>query len=177
MAEINTIARPYAEALFRVSKKDDRQKWLGLLDELAAIATNPAMQAVVGDPRLTGEQLYSVIAGVIGRPLDAEAKNFVDALIDNGRLATLPEIASQFRELKNEAEGSADAVIYSAFPLEGEQLKTLLKSLETRFKQHLTPKVVVDATLIGGVRVVVGDEVLDTSVRGRLDAMRTALTA
>jgi F-type H+-transporting ATPase subunit delta len=177
MAEINTIARPYAEALFRVAKKDQRAKWLSLLESLALIATNPEMQAVVGDPRLSGDQLYSVIEGVMGAPLDPEAKNFVQALIDNNRLAALTEIATQFRELKNQSEGSADAVIYSAFPLEGEQLKKLTKILEERFKQHLTPEVVIDPSLIGGVRVVVGDEVLDSSVRGRLDAMRVALAA
>jgi F-type H+-transporting ATPase subunit delta len=177
MAEINTIARPYAEALFRVAKKDQRPKWLTLLEALAEIATNPAMQAVVGDPRLSSDQLYSVIEGVMGSKLDPEAKNFVEALIANNRLAALPEITSQFRELKNQSEGSADAVIYSAFPLEGEQLKKLTKVLEERFKQHLTPEVVIDTSLIGGVRVVVGDEVLDSSVRGRLDAMRVALAA
>jgi len=177
MAEINTIARPYAEALFRVAKKDQLARWASFLEDLAQIATNPAMQGIIGDPRVSPEQIYSIIAGVMATPLDAEAKNFVDTLIDNGRLVALPEIAAQFRELKNQSEGSADAVIYSAFALDDGELKQLLVSLEARFQQRLTPQVVIEPSLIGGVRVVVGDQVLDSSVRGKLDAMRVALTA
>jgi F-type H+-transporting ATPase subunit delta len=177
MAEINTIARPYAEALFRVAKPAERAKWIALLDQLAQIAINPAMQAVVGDPRLTQTQIYSVIAGVVGESLSSDAKNFVETLIDNGRLLALPEIAAQFRLLRNDAEGNADAVIYSAFAMDDSQIKPLVAALEKRFARQLNPQVVIDQALIGGVRVVVGDQVLDSSVRGRLDDMRVALSA
>jgi F-type H+-transporting ATPase subunit delta len=98
-------------------------------------------------------------------------------LIDNHRLALLPEIAEQFGELKNAREGAANALIVSAFPLESAQLAELVAGLETKFKRKLKPTVDVDASLIGGVRVTVGDEVLDGSVRARLVSMQTALSA
>jgi F-type H+-transporting ATPase subunit delta len=98
-------------------------------------------------------------------------------VVDNHRLPLLPEIAVQFEELKNAREGAADALIVSAFPLEGAQLNDLVASLERKFKRKLKPVVEVDPSLIGGVRVTVGDEVLDTSVRARLASMQTALTA
>jgi F-type H+-transporting ATPase subunit delta len=177
MAEINTIARPYAEAVFRVSTPADRGVWLAQLEQLAEIASNPMMHSVIGDPRLTSAQIYSVIDGVFKPPMQGFAKNFVETLIDNGRLEALPEIAAQFRELANHAAGTADAVIYSAFAIDDAQLKVLVASLEKRFACKIAPQVVVDQSLIGGVRVVVGDQVLDSSVRGKLDDMRVALAA
>jgi F-type H+-transporting ATPase subunit delta len=89
----------------------------------------------------------------------------------------MPEVAVQFDELKNAREGAADALIVSAFPLEGEQLNDLVASLERKFQRKLKATVEIDPSLIGGVRVTVGDEVLDTSVRARLASMQTALTA
>jgi F-type H+-transporting ATPase subunit delta len=177
MAEINTIARPYAEAVFRVAKPEDRSIWLGQLEQLAEVASNPMMRSVIGDPRLSSAQIYSVIDGVVKPALQGFAKNFVETLIDNGRIEALPEIAVQFRELVNNASGTADAVIYSAFAIEDAQLKVLVAALEKRFARKIIPEVVVDQSLIGGVRVVVGDQVLDSSVRGKLDDMRVALAA
>ena len=109
--------------------------------------------------------------------LPEAGKNFLRLVVDNGRLAALPEIASQFESLKNAATGAADAVIYSAFPMEGAELADLMALLEKRFGTKLQPTVVVDQELIGGVRVVVGDEVLDTSVKARIEQMKQALTA
>ena len=177
MAEINTIARPYAEALFRVSTTADRKAWLSQLEQLAEVASNPMMHSMIGDPRLTPAQIYSVIDGVVKPALTGFAKNFVETLIDNGRLEALPEIAAQFRELANNAAGTADAIIYSAFAIDDGQLKQLVGALEKRFARKIAPEVVVDQSLIGGVRVVVGDQVLDSSVRGRLEEMRIALAA
>jgi F-type H+-transporting ATPase subunit delta len=177
MAEINTIARPYAEALFRVAKPAERSIWLDLLERLADISVDPSLRLLLGNPLVSPEQIFSVIEGVLKTPLSAEAKNFVQALIDNERIVALPEIAEQFRELANNAAGSADAVIYSAFEMDASQIESLTAMLEKRFACKLTPAVVVDQSLIGGVRVVVGDQVLDSSVRGKLDSMRVALAS
>ena len=98
-------------------------------------------------------------------------------VIDNGRLAALPEVAAQFRDLANAQSGRSDAQIYSAFPIEGGELAQLKTVLEKRFGRQLETQVHVDPELIGGVRVVVGDEVLDTSVKARLEQMKMALTA
>ena len=180
MAELSTIARPYAEALFRVASVDQgadaMQKWSDLVSRMGAVAADPDMSRVIGDPRVTGDQIYAVFVGALG-DIDTHAQNFVRALIDNDRLGVMPEVASQFTQLVGAKEGSADAQITSAFPLDDAALHDLVTSLERRFAVRLKPVVTIDADLIGGVRVVVGDRVLDTSVRSRLDAMKMVLTA
>ena len=176
MAELATIARPYAEALFRVAKTGDLNRWSGLVRELAQVAALPEVANLADDPKVTPAQVVDVLSAAV-KSTDAEVRNFVAAVVENGRLAAMPEIAEQFEALKNAAAGSADATIESAFPLEGEQLTALVKGLEHKFGCKLNASVTVDPSLIGGVRVVVGDEVLDTSVRARLAAMRTSLTA
>jgi F-type H+-transporting ATPase subunit delta len=98
-------------------------------------------------------------------------------LVDNGRLTLLPEIGAQFHALKNAQEGAADAEISSAFELSDTQVRELIAALEKKFGRKLNPSVSIDKDLIGGVRVVVGDEVLDTSVRARLQQMHAALAS
>ena len=174
MAELATIARPYAEALFKASGSDldAVATWL---DELAVIAGSAQLQQFAGNPSVTAEQTFDVVSGVAKANLSEAAKNFLRAVIDNGRLGALPEIASQFRVLKNAQSGSSDAIVYSAFALEGSALTDLAATLEKRFGRKLNLKVELDPELIGGVRVVVGDEVLDTSVKARLEQMKVAL--
>ena len=108
--------------------------------------------------------------------MTAEANNFLGMVVANGRIELLPEIGAQFQLLKNSAEGAADAEITSAFDLSAAQVSELVATLEKKFSRKLNPTVTVDPSLIGGVRVVVGDEVLDTSVRAKLQQMRRILT-
>lgn len=177
MAEISTIARPYAEAAFRVAQSGDLAAWSDALANLSAVAANAEVQALISNPKLSEDQITSIFAGVLGNDATQQVQNFLRELVDNGRLLALPEIAAQFQTLKNAREGAADAQITSAFALSDAQLTELVAVLEGKFKVKLHASVTVDASLIGGVRVVVGDQVLDTSVRSRLDQMRTALTA
>jgi len=179
MAELATIARPYAEALFAVAQTGDVNAWSALVQELAQVASLPEVESIATSPKVSRAQVVELVLVAVQSPLkdDAQAKNFVQMLVDNHRLPLLPDIATQFDALKNAHEGAADAVIVSAFPLEGQQLNDLVATLEHKFKCKLKPTVQVDASLIGGVRVTVGDEVLDTSVRARLASMQTALTA
>ena len=174
MAELATIARPYAEALFKASGSDlgAAAAWL---DELAAIAANVQLQQFAGNPGVTVTQTFDVISGVAKHQLPDAAKNFLRTVIENGRISVLPEIAAQFRVLKNAQSGSSDATVYSAFPLNGSALADLAATLEKRFGRKLNLKVELEPALIGGVRVVVGDEVLDTSVKARLEQMKVAL--
>lgn len=177
MAELATIARPYAEALFRVAKGGNLGAWSELVSEMSAVAGNPDMQAVAGNPNVSGLKLADLFKSALKSPVGAEAQNFINAVVANNRLTVLPEIAAQFHALKNANDGSADVEITSAFPLEGSQLNELVATLERKFGKKLVPSVKVDASLIGGVTVKVGDEMLDTSVRARLESMRHALTA
>ena len=174
MAELATIARPYAEALFKTAGADlvGAAAWL---DELVAIASNVQLQQYAGNPSVTSKQTFDVVCGVVKTKLPVAAENFLRAVIDNGRLGALPEIARQFRALINAKSGSSDAVVYSAFALDTAALTDLATTLEKRFGKKLNLKVELLPELIGGVRVVVGDEVLDTSVKARLEQMKAAL--
>jgi F-type H+-transporting ATPase subunit delta len=118
-----------------------------------------------------------VVSDVARVQLPPAGQNLLRAVIDNGRLAALPEIARQFRELRNAQSGSSDAVVSSAFPMSAEQVAELTAALQKRFGRKLNVTVKEDKSLIGGVRVAVGDEVLDTSVAARLEQMKAALTA
>ena len=176
MAELATIARPYAEALFKAARADlnGAAVWV---EELAVIAGDAGLQQFAGNPKVTTDQVFDLISGIAKTTLPEQAKNFLRTVIDNGRLNALPEIAAQFRALKNAQSGSSDAVVYSAFPVDGAALADVSAALEKRFGRKLNVKVELDADLIGGIRVVVGDEVLDTSVKARLEQMKVALTA
>ena len=176
MAELATIARPYAEALFKASASD-LDGTAGWLEPLAANAGNAQLLDFAANPKATAQQVFDLIAGLAPQPLPEMGKNFLRVLIDNGRLAALPEVAAQFRLLKNSVSGASDAVVYSAFPIESAAQQDVAAALERRFGRKLTTRVEVDASLIGGIRAVVGDEVLDTSVKARLEQMKAALTA
>jgi F-type H+-transporting ATPase subunit delta len=176
MAELATIARPYAEALFLASQADlsATAVWL---EEIAAIAGNAQLLQFADNPKVTTEQVFDVIKGIAKAQLTPAAQNFLHAVIENGRLSALPEMAAQFQEHLNKQNGSSDAVIYSAFPIDAGALADVTGLLEKRFGRKLNVSVKLQPELIGGIRVVVGDEVLDTSVKARLDQMKVALTA
>ena len=176
MAEIATIARPYAEALFKAAGADaaGASAWL---DELGALAANEQLRQFADNPRTLSDQVLSLMTGLLKTSLPAIGQNFLRAVIENGRIEALPEIASQFRALKNAQLGTFDAVVYSAFDVDSAALAELSEVLEKRFGRKLNLQVELQPDLIGGIRVVVGDEVLDTSVKARLEQMKIALTA
>lgn len=179
MAELATIARPYADALFKAQGSDlaGTAVWL---DRLAAVAENAQLLQFADSPKVTVDQVFDLVAGVASNasdPLSGAARNFLRLVIENGRLSALSEIATQFRSLKNAAGGVTDAIVFSAFPLDGSALNEVVTVLEKRFGRKLGIKVELDASLIGGIRAVVGDEVLDTSVKARLEQMKMALIA
>ena len=178
MAELATIARPYAEALFKASSNGaDLNSTVAWVEELAAIAADPQLRQLADSPKVTVEQVLGVITGVARSALPDAARNFLRVIIENGRLDALPEVAVQFRGIVNRLNGSSDAIVYSAFPVEDAALNDISAALQKRFGRKLNLSVKIDASLIGGVRVVVGDEVLDTSVKARLEQMKAALTA
>lgn len=177
MAEIATIARPYAVALFRVAQAGNLSAWSELVSEMAQVAALPDVEALAHNPNVSAKLTAETFLSVLKSPVNDEAKNFVAMLTENGRLTLLPEICAQFHDLKNASEGSADVEIISAFELTETQVQELTATLEKKFGRKLHPMVSVDSSLIGGVRVMVGDEVLDTSVRAKLQQMHVALTA
>jgi F-type H+-transporting ATPase subunit delta len=176
MAELATIARPYAEALFKAAQAD-LQAADAWLQPLAQVACDTQLQDFAANPNVSAAQVFDMLSGVAKVSLPENGKNFLNTVIDNGRVGALPEIAAQFRALKNAQSGSSDALVQSAFPIEGAALADVSALLEKRFGRKLNVKVQAAPELIGGIRVVVGDEVLDTSVQSRLEQMKTALLA
>ena len=177
MVELSTIARPYAEAAFEVAKTSNLDQWSDWLESWSAVAGNEDIKMVASNPKLNDTQVFDLFVELTKTPADVHARNFLRALVENGRLLALPEIARQFMELKNQFNGKADAVIASAFPMTDAEVQNILGALEKKFASKLNITVVVDTGLIGGVCITVGDQVLDSSVRGKLDAMKVALTA
>ncbi len=178
MAENLTLARPYAEAAFnlaRAAESTGLKAWSDGLAQLAAATTRPELQACIGNPRFSLQQLTSLCLDVAGKGLNADQQSFVKLLVDNDRLAVVPEISALYEELRNDYEGVKEAQISSAFPIDATALATLVEGLERKFGCKIQATVILDTQLIGGVRIAVGDEVIDASVRGKLAAMATAL--
>ncbi|MFZ4054524.1 MAG: F0F1 ATP synthase subunit delta [Burkholderiaceae bacterium] len=178
MADLATIARPYAEALFASAQPADLAPWSAQLNELAQIASAPELVLLANNPKVSAADLSQLIAGMTKTAVSERVLSFLRLLNQNQRLGVLSEIAAQFSLLKNHSEGAAEVMITSAFPLEGEALSSLLASLKKRFGgKELRPTIAIDPSLIGGIRVQVGDEVLDGSVKARLAQMQISLSA
>lgn len=177
MAELATIARPYAEALFKAVGGDDALSLAGQLEALGQVAAEPQLRQFADNPKASAAQVFDLMASVAGTALSPKIANLLRTVIDNGRLSALPEVAAQFRVLVNASTGVSDALIVSAYPLDAAQLADTVATLEKRFGRKLNATVQVDESLIGGIRVAVGDEVLDTSVKARLEQMKVALSA
>ena len=178
MAELATIARPYAEALFQSTKPAELASCLEQLNELAQIAALPEIAALSNNPKVSADDLGKLLSGIVKTKLDSKVISFLNLVNQNHRLTAVPEIANQFEAMKNKSEGAAEVKITSAFPLEGSALNDLLSSLKKRFGgKELRPTIHVDPELIGGVRIQVGDEVLDSSVKAQLAQMQISLGA
>ena len=177
MAELATIARPYAEALFQASGPADQATLVAEVQALAEVAGNAELRQFAANPKVTAAQVVDLIASVLKAPMSGPVRNLLQTVIDNDRLDALPLMATQFQALVNARSGVSDAVVHSAYPIEPAQLGDVVATLEKRFGRKLNARVVVEPELIGGIRVVVGDEVLDTSVKARLEQMKAALTA
>ncbi|GAA5232867.1 F0F1 ATP synthase subunit delta [Verticiella sediminum] len=179
MAELSTIARPYAEALFGAALADgaDLAAWADLVAEMAQAEQHPEVQSALSSPRLDAPARVALLSSVLKSKLNPAASNFLSLLAENDRLELLPEIARQFALLKNRHDGVADARIESAFELTAAQVTELVAGLEKKFGLKLKPVVSIEPALIGGVRVSVGDQVLDASVRAQLERMRDTLVA
>lgn len=175
MAENLTLARPYAEAAFSLARTGNALgPWSEALDRMAAVAQDAQMQECIGNPKLAAAQLAQLFSEVTGN-LTPEQQNFVQVLVDNERLAVLTEIRDIYTALKNGQEGVKDAQIASAFPIDDATLAQLISDLESRYSCKVKATVTVEPELIGGVRIAIGDQVIDASVRGKLAAMATAL--
>ena len=178
MAELATIARPYAEAAFGLAR-DERALpvWSEMLRFASTIVTDPRVTKALDNPRLDNAAKESLLLSIGGDRFSAQARNFIHVLVEGERVSLLPQIAEMFETLKNVAEATATATIESAMELTGAQVAELKAALEKRFGRKIETTVTVNPDLIGGARVTVGDAVLDGSVQAKLAAMHTQLRA
>ncbi|AXK39218.1 F0F1 ATP synthase subunit delta [Crenobacter cavernae] len=176
MAELTTVARPYAEAVFSLASEAQRlDPWSEALRWLAAMVQNPEVAEYVTNPKHTAQEVEALMLDVLGERATDEVKNLIGALSENSRLTLLPEIANQFELFKAQTEGIVDATVESAFPMTEEQKSELAQTLSKKYGKTVRLDVHENADLIGGVRVLVGDDVIDASVRGKLHAMAASL--
>jgi len=176
MAEPVTVARPYAEAAFALAREQGALPvWSEMLRTAATVADDPTMRAALDNPKLTAADKESLFLSICGDRLGNEGRNFVRVLIEAERIGLLPQIRELFGALKDADEGVARASISTAFPLSEEELAELERALERRFGKKIETTVSVDDSLIGGVRIAVGDTVIDASVKGELEVMANHL--
>ena len=176
MPDKSTIARPYAKAAFAAAG-GRLSEWSGALRRAAAVVADARVAALLGNPRVTPEQLAQFICSIADPQLDEPGRNFIRVLADNHRLACLPEVAARFDQLKAEAEGTIDVEVTSAAPLTEAQRRSLASALERRLRRTVRLRCVLDPALIGGASVRAGDLVIDGSLRSRLERIAHQLTA
>lgn len=178
MAEPSTVARPYAEAAFKLADgANSLAKWSEILGGLAQVSEDERVRAAVADPNMSDAKVAGLFIAILSGRLTGEAENFVRVLAENGRLNLLPEIHAQFEARKNEREGVVEAEVKSAFELTAAQVADLVQRLEKKTGRKVKARVSVDRELIGGVKVLLGDKVIDGSARAQLAALETALKA
>lgn len=176
MAEAITIVRPYAVAAFRLAKeKKALTQWSEMLNFAAAVAADEQMKIYIEDPKVTSAELEQMFISICGKKLDESGVNLIKLLGEYGRLALLPEVAAAFEELKAEDEGVLEAEITAAAKPADSAVKDLVKRLEAKFGKKIEASVKIDPELIGGVKIVIGDTVIDASVRGQLQELAYTL--
>jgi F-type H+-transporting ATPase subunit delta len=176
MAEAITIARPYATAVFRLAKeKNALAEWSEQLGLLAGITSNVEIFALIDDPKLGSTELEKIMLSICEGKLNAEATNLVKLMIENDRLTIMSDVAEAFEALKAQDEARLEALLTAAEKPSDEQVQMLVKQLEARFGKKIEAQVEIDPELIGGIKIVVGDTVIDASVRGQLQELAYTL--
>jgi len=172
MAELATIARPYAEAAFALAREGGAlPKWADTLAILSAVASDAKVSAAVDDPKLSMTQKQSLFTTVLGDKLDASTTSFVNVLLDADRVKLLPQINEHFLALKRDADNVAKATVVSAFPLTDAQRVDLKAGLAKRYGRDIEMVEQTDVSLLGGAKIIVGDQVIDRTVVGQLNKM------
>ncbi len=178
MAELLTLARPYAKAAFAfASEQGATDNWSNALQVLSAAVQDEAFSALLTRPELTPAEQVSIFAKVLGENQTQAVSNFLMLLADNARLALLPEIEAEYELLKSQNNNTVDVVIESAFPMTSVQEQLLTHALEKKFNAAVNVSVEVNPALIAGVVIRAGDQVIDDSALNKLEKMRTRLLA
>jgi F-type H+-transporting ATPase subunit delta len=178
MAEISTIARPYAVASFKLAKEQKAlSAWSEMLMIASAVSSDEKLSAYIQDPKVDSDVLLSTFLKICGDKLNVNGQNLIKVLVEYKRLPILPAISTAFEELKAAEEGAIDAQIIAAAKPTPAVTKDLVKKIEAKFGKKVTASVVVDPEIIGGIKIIVGDTVIDASVKGQLQNLAYSLTA
>lgn len=176
MAEKSTIARPYAQAAFSMAESQGNlKKWSDMLQLVAAVASDDAMQVLIGNPSIDSDKLIDTFIDICGDGLDQYGQNFVRVLADNKRLDVIPEIADLYEAKRAEAESTVEAIVTSASPISEAQQAQLVAALKKRLGREVTLVTKTDESIIGGAVVRAGDLVIDASVTGQLEKLANTL--
>ena len=176
MTERTTLARPYAEAVFRLAQERKTLKaWSEMLQLVAAVAVDPQVAALIDNPRVARERFVAFFLDVCGKKLDKDAANFIRLLSENHRLVLLHEIAAVYETLRAQAECRVEAEVVSAAEVSAAQLKDIAAALKKRLGRDIDLSTRIDPALIGGIVIRAGDLVIDGSVQGKLRALATHL--
>jgi len=176
MAQISTIARPYAKAVFALARDArDFDGWQRQLELLAGFARDPQLRAAAANPKHSGAEVARVIVEAAGDKLNSVGRNLVALLAERKRLAVMPEILVQFAALRRDEEKVVEVELVTAVPADNAMQQRFAKALEAKLGRSVTLQNRTDATLIGGALVRAGDMVIDGSVRGRLEQLAIAL--
>ena len=176
MQEKLTIARPYASAAFSYAQQTQQvAEWSNMLNALAQVVEHPDMRPLIGHPRVAKSELSDLFKSALGSLLDAKRENFLQVLLDAGRIKLAPEIAELFEREKTKAQGVVDVTMVSAYPTEPNEESKIAAAVKSRTGKECEIRTEVDESLIGGAVIRVGDSVIDISLKGRLQALAQKL--
>lgn len=176
MAELTTLARPYAKAAFEYALAANKlQPWFDALEVSAAVAEQDQVKKALGSSALSAQQKASVFIQVCGENMDEKIKNFIHTLASNKRLALLPYIKEHFAKMKAQQEKSIDVEVTAAYELSVDLINKLAQALSAKLNRVVTVQSSVDKSLLGGAIVHTGDMVIDGSIRGRLAKLAEAM--
>ncbi len=172
MSELATLARPYAEAVFKRAKESgNSQEWSDNLAFLSAIMQDESLAAIVNNPRVEEDKLTALLLEICQDQVTGETTNFLKLLIENGRLKLAPQIAELFEKYKAEDEGYVDVDVITAYTLTKAEEQSFATSLKKRLNKKVNIKPSIDKSLIGGFLVKAGDSVIDGSISGQLQQL------
>ncbi|MFL2494158.1 MAG: F0F1 ATP synthase subunit delta [Porticoccaceae bacterium] len=169
MAELSTLARPYAKAAFEYAlEAGDLQGWSDSLGTASSVAKQSTVDQLLSSPSSTSAEQAAALTGICGESLSSAGKNFICILSENRRLKLLPQIAHQFEIMKANQEKAIEVDVASAQPLDEEQQEKLTEALSKKLERKVNMQVSLDKSLLGGAVIRAGDTVIDGSIRGRL---------
>jgi F-type H+-transporting ATPase subunit delta len=176
MAELSTLARPYARAAFEyAAQAGELQSWSDSLSTAGSVAQQSNVVDLLSSPSVTAQQQATALIEICGDALDEKGQNFLTVLSENHRLQLLPEISLQFDILKANREKSVDVELVAAHELDAEQQQKLSEALSAKLERKVNMQVSLDKNLLGGAVIRAGDLVIDGSIRGRLAKLAESL--